>query len=100
VLLTALFLAMYAVVGTTYAVVRAALGGWAGQIAGRPGIGEAIANVFGILLSLVSPVLLLVARDLIGQLVLAATPADCWRQEVTVTPSDGRADWPGPQGVG
>jgi hypothetical protein len=94
VLLTALFLAMYAMMGTTYAVCRVALGGWAGRIAGRPGLGEAVANLFGILLFLVSPVILLVARDLIGQLVLAASPAECWRP-VAVNFADGRADWPG-----
>jgi hypothetical protein len=78
VLLTALFLAMYVFLGVFYALLRAALGGWAGQIAGRPGVGEAVANVIGIGLFLVSPVLLLVSRDLLGQLVLARSPAECW----------------------
>ena len=79
VLFTALFLGMVALLGLFHGVLRWALHGWA---AGRPQgqhLADMLANLFCCGVFLLVPVLILVFRDILVQLALARSPAECWQ---------------------
>src|SRR5207302_1692161 len=78
VLFTALFLGMLVLLGLFHVVVRSALRGWAGNRPQGPDLADTLANLFCCGVFLLVPVLLLVFRDIIAQLALARSPAECW----------------------
>jgi hypothetical protein len=77
VLFTALFLGMVVLLAVFHVVLRTALRGWLG---GPPAqnAADTLANLFCCGVFLLVPVLILVFRDILGQLALARTPAECW----------------------
>jgi hypothetical protein len=81
VLFTALFLGMLVLLSIFHVVVRAALRGWAGGIAQKRELADTLANLFCCGIFLLVPVLILVFRDILAQLALARTPAECWEAD-------------------
>ncbi len=80
VLFTALFLGMLVALSAFRVILRAALRGWAG---GPPvqNVADTVANVFCAGVFLLVPVLIILCRDILGQLALARSPAECWEPE-------------------
>jgi hypothetical protein len=81
ILFTALFLGMLVVLGLFRFVLRSALCGWAGGGPRGQQIAETLTNLFCFGVFLIFPVLILVCRDILGQLALARSPAECWDAE-------------------
>jgi hypothetical protein len=81
VLFTALFLGMLVVLSVLHMIVRAALHGWAGAAPRKREIVETLANLFFCGAFLLVPVLIMVFRDILAQLVLARTPGESWHAE-------------------
>jgi hypothetical protein len=78
VLFTALFLGTLVALAIFHVVVRLALQGWAGPAPQRRDLAETLANLFSCGIFLLVPVMILVFRDILAQLALAGTPAECW----------------------
>jgi hypothetical protein len=78
VLFTALFLGTLVVLAVFQLVLRSALRGWAGQAPQKRDVADMLANLFGCGTFLLVPVFILVFRDILAQLALARTPAECW----------------------
>jgi hypothetical protein len=78
VLFTALFLGMLVVLVLFRIVLRSALRGWAGGGPQGEQIADTLTNLFCFVVFLIFPVLILVFRDILGQLALARSPAECW----------------------
>jgi hypothetical protein len=84
VLFTALFLGMLVLLSVFHFVLRTALRGWLG---GPPAqnMADTLANLFCCGVFLLVPVLILVFRDILGQLALARSPAECWGSDILQT---------------
>jgi hypothetical protein len=90
VLFTALFLGMLVLLSIFHVVVRAALRGWAGGGVEKRDLADHLANLFCCGVFLLVPVLILVFRDILAQLALARTPAECWEADrLAARPSRG-----------
>jgi hypothetical protein len=81
VLFTALFLGTIVVLAVFRVVLRSALRGWAGGGAQGQQLADTLTNLFCFGVFLIVPVLMLVCRDILGQLALAHSPAECWETE-------------------
>jgi hypothetical protein len=80
VLFTALFLGMLVLIALLHVVLRSALRGWAGGAQGQQ-LADTVANLFCCGVFLLVPVLILVFRDILVQLALARSPAECWKSQ-------------------
>jgi hypothetical protein len=81
VLFTALFLGVLVLLGMFHVLLRSALRGWA--VPGPQGkhLADTLANMFCCGVFLLVPVLILVFRDVLGQVALARSPAECWQPQ-------------------
>jgi hypothetical protein len=82
VLFTALFLGMLVVLSVFRVILRAALRGWAGGGPQGQNVADTLTNVFCFGVFLLVPVLIMVFRDILGQLALARSPAECWEPDL------------------
>ncbi|MFO0810260.1 MAG: hypothetical protein U0746_16685 [Gemmataceae bacterium] len=78
VVLTTVFVSLMVLIGFGTAVVKKALRGWVVGMGGRPQAVDGPVTVALLLLLAFVPVALLLTRDLLDNLVLARTPAECW----------------------
>jgi uncharacterized membrane protein YhaH (DUF805 family) len=81
VLFTALFLGMLALLTLLHVILRSALQGWAGGGQHGQHVADTAANLICCGVFLLVPVLILVFRDILVQLALARSPAECWERE-------------------
>ena len=81
VLFTALFLGMMVFLVVFHVVLRSALRGWAAAGPQGQQFADTLASLFCCGVFLLVPVLILVFRDILGQLALARSPAECWETE-------------------
>jgi hypothetical protein len=88
VLVTAMFLGMMVGLVVLQIVIRVAHRGWGGG-AKAQNLADLITNLFCCGVCLIVPVLLLVFRDILGQMALARSPAECWDDDARgVRPGD------------
>jgi hypothetical protein len=81
ILFTALFLGMLVVLAVFHVLLRAALRGWAGGGPQGQNAADTLANLFCCGVFLLVPVLILVFRDILAQVALARSPAECWHDQ-------------------
>jgi hypothetical protein len=62
-----------------HVLLRAALRGWAGGGPQGQNLADTLANLFCCGVFLLVPVLILVFRDILAQVALARSPAECWQ---------------------
>jgi hypothetical protein len=81
VLFTALFLGMMVLLAVLHGLLQSALRGWAAAGPQGQQLADTLANLFCCGIFLLVPVLILVVRDILGQLALARSPAECWHTD-------------------
>jgi hypothetical protein len=66
------------VLAILHIVLESALRGWAAPGPQGQQLADTLANLFCCGIFLLVPVLILVFRDILGQLAMARSPAECW----------------------
>ena len=92
--MTTALVSMLLLIGFGVALLKNALRGWVVGLGGPPNAVEGPVAIALMLLLGFVPVVLLLLRDLLDQLVLARTPAECWGDSLISNFSKTLSRWP------